>query len=222
MVKPYELQDTGHTYKATVDNEDDLESPVVVTSGDYTVRFDGNNFAKKHLRRIRRNSVSELTRGNAGKLYEYIDEATHRAGERFPGSDQASSTLVFLDLGQFCQFGCQVIKFLAGDTQNQWQPYPPGAATCKQKHADITINHCFASTNAGLSGNVRQDEVTQDRLQHGIGIQLRVTLMQPLNGNGKTVTVCHYAGGTVKSRFAHGTATSNKASDLVRSIITPP
>jgi hypothetical protein len=215
-------RDMGHDYTATVTDAGDLSSPVVVTSGKYVVRFDGNDFATKHLRRIRRNSVSELTRGNvAGKLNEYVDESTAKAVTRFGGNDQATSTFIFLDLGQYCQFGCQVIKFLASD-RGAWQVYPPnGANQCLQKHTQITLGQCFASSNSGF-GQVREHVGNPDRLQHGIGITLTVTVKQPLNGNGLNVQVCHYAGGQVAHEFSPETmnVSKSKLTSIGKSIVS--
>lgn len=215
-------RNSGHSYTARVDDAADLQSPVVVTSGIYTVRFDGNDFATKHLRRIRRNSVSELTRGNIeGKLNEYMGESTDKAWKRFAGNDQATSTFIFLDLGQYCQFGCQVIQFLSNDHAAAWQPYPPHAPNCEQKHAQITIGNCFASSNSGF-GRVREHVGNPDRLQHGIGITLTVTVKQPLGGDGHNVQVCHYAGGAVDREFSPQTMQGgkNKLKSIGQSIVS--
>lgn len=215
-------KDSGHDYTAKVTNEADLDSAVVVTSGKYTIRFDGNNFATKHLRRIRRNSVSALTGGDvAGKLNEYMDEANGKAWSRFSGNDQATSTIIFLDLGQYCQFGSQVIKFLAAD-RAAWQVYPAqGNNQCLQKHTEITIGNCFASSNSGF-GQVREHVGNPDRLQHGIGITLTVTVKQPLGGNGCSVQVCHYAGGAVGHEFSPQTmnVSSNKLKGIGGSVVS--
>lgn len=194
-------REKGHDYVASVSDARDLGSPVVVTSGKYTVRFDGNDFATKHLRRIRRGSVSSLTSGDvAGKLSEYMDDSWAKAVSRFSGNNQATSTLIFLDLGQYCQFGCQVIKFLAAD-RGAWTVFGQGAGACWQKHTAITIEKCFASSNDGF-GKIKPDANDAERLQHGIGITFTVTVKQPVGGNGLDVQVCHYAGGGVTHEFA--------------------
>ena len=189
-----------YDYTATVGDADDLHCPVVVTSAAHTVRFDGNDFATKHLRRIRSNSVSELTDGDAkAKLGEYIMGSFDKAWNRFGGREQATSTLIHLDLGQYCKFGCEVIKFVTRDP-NPWQIFVRGTERWEQKHVDITIDRCFASSNSGF-GPVREVEGT-DRLQHGIGITRTVTVRKPPNSNNRDVQVCHYAQGVVKNEFS--------------------
>jgi hypothetical protein len=222
MSESVTLKDTGSSYTGKVENAGDLGSPVVVTSGNYTVRFDGNDFATKHLRRIRRNSITQLKSGDiAGKLSEYIDESKVKAKLRFSGNEGATSTLIFLDLSQYCQFGCQVIKFLSSN-RGAWQPYPPhGTARWLQKHTTITINKCFASSNDGF-GQIKEDVHDPELLQHGIGITFDVTVKQPLNGSGRTVEVCHYARGGVTHEFKSKTLSngSNKLKSIGQSVVT--
>jgi hypothetical protein len=220
MSESVTYKDKGHDYTATVGAPGDLSSPVVVTSGKYTIRFDGNNFATKHLRRIRRNSVAKLTSGDiAGKLNEYMNEAKNKSKSRFSGNENATSTFIFLDLGQYCQFGCQVIKFLASG-HGVWQEFGHGGNRCLQKHFEISINKCFASSNSGF-GEVR-DATNAGRLQHGIGITLNVTVKQPLGGKGNDVQVCHYAGGKVDHEFSPQTTSLgwNKLKSVGESIVS--
>ncbi len=218
------ITDRGHSYTATVANEGDLSSPVTVTSGGYAITFDGNNFSTKHLRRIRRNSVSELNKGDVGaKIQQYVDESHKAALKRFMRSDDkdgSTNTLIFLDLGQYCQFGCQVIKFLASD-RTAWTTYGQGQNQCLQKHAHIELSKCFASSNNGF-GAVKDGNQDPEKLQHGIGINLNVTLKQPMGGNGRTVQVCHYAGGTVDREFSPTTQQKNIGGlrNIGKSIVT--
>ena len=186
-------------YTASVADEADLSSPVTVTGEGYTVTFDGNGFASKHLRRIRRNSVSELRGEDTGpnKLASYAKDARKRAVERWQGKESSTNSLIYLDLSQFCQFGCEVIKFLKSDAANPWAPYPPAAPNTMQKHATVTIGRCLAYSHSGV-GAVRDGG--DGRVDGGVGITLTVTVRQ-VQGNPKAVEVCHYAGGTVEGRF---------------------
>jgi D-aminopeptidase len=92
------LREGKTNYTASVGQETDLASPVTVTGDGYTVRFDGNNFASKHFRRIRRNSVSELTNPDLSpaKLVSYITEAKEKSverwGERRPARTPSSTS----------------------------------------------------------------------------------------------------------------------------------
>jgi hypothetical protein len=221
MSESVTIKDNSYNYTAKVDNPEDLGSPVVVTSGKYKVRFDGNDFATKHLRRIRRNSVSELKEGNiSGKFQEFMKESKFKAKSRFSGNQHATSTLIFLDLGQYCQFGCQIIKFLSSDS-GDWEEFGFGIKQCLQKHVEVTIEKCFASSNSGF-GAVKEDVNQVEKLQHGIGITLTVTVRQPLRGNGFDVEVCHYAGGGVDKEFSKNTLSNGwkKLKSIGNSIIT--
>ncbi|MDE2008149.1 MAG: hypothetical protein KGI51_16385, partial [Rhodospirillales bacterium] len=120
----------------------------------------------------------------------------------------------------FCQFGCQVIKFLASDS-GAWTPFGQGNAACLQKHCTIEINKCFASSNNGF-GTIKPAVGDPEKLQHGIGITINATVKQPVGGNGKTVQVCHYAGGAVKQEFAPSTldGVTNKLKAIGKSVVT--
>lgn len=194
------LTESKTQYTASVGQETDLTSPVTVTGDGYTVTFAGNNFATKHLRRIRRNSVTSLTTPtlSPAKLTEYITEAKEKSVERWDGKATSTNSLIYLDLGQFCQFGCEVIKFLKGDAAIAWTPYPPPpqAANSMQKHVTVTINKCLAYSHSG-TGLVRGGA---GGVQGGVGITLNVTVRQ-VGGSATTVEVCHYAQGAVKGQF---------------------
>jgi hypothetical protein len=215
------LKEGKTNYTATVGQETDLASPVTVTGDGYTVRFDGNNFASKHFRRIRRNSVSELTNTNLSptKLVSYITEAKEKSVERWEGKESSTNSLVYLDLGQFCQFGCEVIKFLKADSTQPWASYPAQNPNTMQKHVDITINRCLAYSHSG-TGLVRGGAGA--RVQGGVGISMNVTVRQ-VNGSANTVEVCHYAAGNVKGKFANEYADkkdTQKMQSIAKSIVT--
>jgi hypothetical protein len=88
------LREGKTNYTASVGQETDLASPVTVTGDGYTVRFDGNNFASKHFRRIRRNSVSELTNPDLSpaKLVRQKKRASNGGGERRPARTPSSTS----------------------------------------------------------------------------------------------------------------------------------
>ncbi len=215
------LKDQGHSYVATVADDQDLGSPVTVVSGSYAVTFDGNDFATKHLRRIRRGSVGQLSRGDVDKVLSgYVHESVQKAQERFWGNENSTSTLIFLDLGQFCQFGCQVIKFLASNSGG-WTPFGHGVNQCLQKHCVVEISKCFASSNNGF-GQIKTGLTSPGKLQHGIGVTINATVKQPLGGNGRVVQVCHYAGGGVKQEFSPSSIDGggNKMKAIGQSIVS--
>jgi hypothetical protein len=194
------VKDGKSTYNANVADETDLSSGVTVTGEGYSVTFDGNNFASKHLRRIRRNSVSALQSPltSPDKLAGYAKEARARAAIRWGGKESSTNSVVYLDLGQFCQFGCEIIKFLKGDTANAWSDYPATAPTTKQKHATVTIGKCLAYSHSGV-GAVRS--ASDGKVEGGVGITLSVTVRQV--GNSSTVVeVCHYESGSVVGKLS--------------------
>lgn len=216
------LKEGRTQYTATVGQETNLASAVTVTGDGYTVTFAGNNFATKHLRRIRRNSVSELTNPETSpaKLVSYITEAKEKSVERWDGREASTNSLVYLDLGQFCQFGCEVIKFLKADSRNAWTPYPlpPQVANSMQKHTNITIGKCLAYSHSG-TGVVRGGG---GGVQGGVGITMNVTVRQ-VGGSTTTVEVCHYGGGTVKGQFKGEYAPkkdTEKMQGIARSIVS--
>lgn len=196
MRAEHSIKDGVSDYTATVDDEADLASPVTVTSGGYTVKFEGNNFATKHLRRIRRGSVDELTNPETGpgKLTSYITEAKEKSLARFDGRAASTNSLIYLDLGQYCQFGCQVIQIVK-NAAIPWEPF--GASNVLQKVGTVSIGKCLAYSFSGVGlpriGNDR-------RPQGGVGIVMRVTIAQ-VKGKANDVVVSHYAGGAVQDRF---------------------
>lgn len=189
------------TYSASVADETDLTSPVTVTGQGYTVTFAGNDFASKHLRRIRRNSVSALTAPDTspGKLSEYAKDARVRAVGRWQGKESSTNSLIYLDLGQFGQFGCEIIKFLKADAATAWSPYPPTSATpVMQKHVTVTIGKCLAYSHSGV-GAVRSG--ADGKVEGGVGITLDVTVRQ-VGGSATIVEVCHYANGAIIGKLS--------------------
>lgn len=184
------------SFSASVADEQDLGSAVTVTGDGYTVSFDGNSFASKHLRRIRRNSVADLSSAvtGPGKLASYAKEARAGAALRF-GKVESTNSVVFLDLGTFCQLGSEIVKILKSDT-GPWEDYGTGAKAAKQKHVTVTLPRCLAFSHSGV-GSVRAGD---DGLQAGVGITLKVTVRQ-IGGSTKMVEVCHYEEGTVSGKF---------------------
>ena len=187
-------------YTANVGDETDLDSAVTVTGDGYTITFNGNDFAKKHLRRIRRNSVSDLQSLTTGadKLASYAKEARARAAIRWEGKESSTNSIVYLDLAQFCQFGCEIIKSLKASASVAWSPYPTHAPTTLQKHVTVTIGRCLAYSHSGV-GSVRSG--ADGRVEGGVGITLTVTVRQ-VGGSATTVEVCHYAGGAVSGKLS--------------------
>jgi hypothetical protein len=196
MTHTQSVKDGGTTYTATVDDDSNLESPVTVTGGGSTVTFDGNDFAGKHLRRIRRNSVSLLKDAQTGptKLTGYITEARGKSVDRWDGNEIRTNSRIYLDLGEYCQFGCQVIKAVK-DGNNPWTPWGP--QNIMQKHVVVTLGKCLAYSHSGI-GLARSSN--EGRIQGGVGIALNVTIRQ-VNGSADIVSVCHYAGGEVQGKF---------------------
>ncbi|HEV7248797.1 MAG TPA: hypothetical protein VGN93_17605 [Shinella sp.] len=188
------------TFTADVADETDLGSAVTVKGEGYTITFEGNGFASKHMRRIRRNSVSLLQspQTSPDKLAAYAKEARARAAIRWGGKESSTNSVVYLDLGQFCQFGAQIIKFLKSDTANAWSPYPANAPTTLQKHATVTIGRCLAYSHSGV-GAVRSGG--DGTVEGGVGITLQVTVRQ-VGGSTTMVEVCHYEGGSVTGKLS--------------------
>jgi hypothetical protein len=186
------------SFNASVANETDLSSPVTVTGDGYTVSFDGNGFASKHLRRIRRNSVSDLTNASTAptKLASYAKEARAGAALRF-GKKESTNSVVFLDLGTFCQLGATIVKTLKRDT-GPWEDYGQGANVTKQKHVTVTLPQCLAYSHSGV-GSVRSND---SGVEAGVGITLKVTVRK-VGGSDKVVEVCHYEEGTVSGKFGN-------------------
>jgi hypothetical protein len=186
-------------YQARVEQETDTTSPVVVMGNKYTVTFDGNDFQNKHLRRIRRNSVSLLKSpvDGPGKLAGYTTEAKDKAVNRWNGNAASTNSLVFLDLAEFCQFGAQIIQFLKTD-RAAWTPY--GHQNVMQKHVAVTLDKCLAYTNSG-TGETRAAQ-EDGKVQGGVGMVLNVVVRQ-VGGKATNISVCHYdaAGSAVQSTF---------------------
>ncbi|MGX9964438.1 hypothetical protein ACVFYP_13995 [Roseomonas sp. F4] len=218
MMAEHSIDEGSSRYTAKVTNETDLASPVTVTSGGYTVTFEGNNFATKHLRRIRRGSVDELTNPETGpdKLTKYITEAKDKSLERFDGRAASTNSLIYLDLGQYCQFGAQVIGIVK-NTAIPWQPF--GANLVLQKVGTISIGKCLAYSFSGVGlPRIANDH----RPQGGVGIDMRVTIAQ-VAGKANHVTVSHYASGVVQDRFytEYGDKKNlEKRARLARSIVS--
>lgn len=187
-------------YTANVADETDLDSAVTVTGDGYTITFNGNDFAKKHLRRIRSDSVRDLKSLTAGadKLASYAKEARSRAAIRWEGKQSSTNSIVYLDLAQFCQFGCEIIKSLKASAGVAWTPYPANSPTTLQKHVTVTIGKCLAYSHSGV-GAVRTG--ADGRVEGGVGITLTVTVRQ-VGASATTVEVCHYAGGTVSGKLS--------------------
>ncbi|MGQ3210939.1 hypothetical protein [Shinella sp.] len=183
------------TYTASVADETALDSAVTVTGEGYTVTFDGNKFASKHLRRIRSNSVSNLQDAVTapGKLLSYAKEARAGAVERFVGKVSSTNSVIYLDLGQFCQFGCAIIKFLKANEATAWTPYPANAPVSLQKDVTVTIGRCLAYSHSGV-GAMRSG--ADGKGEGGVGITLTATVRQ-VGASAKIVEVCHYAGGSI-------------------------
>jgi hypothetical protein len=218
MSHTHTFQNGGINYTATVPDETNLSSPVTITSGGYTVTFDGNQFASKHLRRIRQASISSLTdvQTGPGKLTDYITEARQRSVERWDGRETSTNSVVFLDLAQYCQFGCQVIDIVR-DAAIPWTPYGPHLV--QQKHGTVSLGKCLAYSHSG-TGMARG--TAAGRVQGGVGIDLRVTISQ-VGGMPTAVAVCHYAGGDVKGKFKDEYGDKKdlqKRAAIARSIVT--
>ena len=190
------IKDGKASYTATVAAETDLSSPVTVTGKNCTVQFDGNDFETKHLRRIRRQSVIDLKNSitGPGKLTQYINEASEKSVDRWKGKESSTNSRVYLDLEEYCKFGCQIIK-VVNDSSIAWTPWGPN--NIMQKHATVTLGKCLAYSHNGIGF---AKESASGRVEGGVGITLNVTIQQ-VNGNPNLVSVCHYAGGDVKGKF---------------------
>jgi hypothetical protein len=184
------------SFNASVANETDLSSPVTVTGDGYTISFDGNGFASKHLRRIRRNSVSALTNASTAptKLVAYGKEARAGAALRF-GKAESTNSVVFLDLSTFCQLGAAIAKALKTNT-DPWEDYGHGANVTKQKHVSVTLPQCLSYSHSGV-GSVRSSE---GGIEAGVGMTLDLTVRK-VGGSDKVVEVCHYEGGKISNKF---------------------
>jgi len=208
------IKEGNTSYTAQVAQETDLASPVTVTGGGYTVTFSGNNFETKHLRRIRRNSVSDLKdiQKGPGKLAEYATQAKEAAVVRWNGKESSTNSRVYLDLGEYCKFGAQVIGVVKDDNI-QWEPW--GNNQVLQKHARITLGKCLAYSHSGIGGAKKTDT---GKVQGGVGMELDVTIQQI---TPTSVSVCHYAGGDVKGKFKNEyiNKKDQKSSSIAKSIV---
>lgn len=181
---------SNRDYTASVAQENAIGSAITVMGDKYTVTFDGNNFQTKHLRRIRRNSVTSLKSADtsADKLKEYAREAQGAGIDRFNGRERSTNTLIFLELGEFCQFGAQIIKFLKDDQRTAWTPF--GNPPVDQKTITVTLEKCLAYSTSGV-GQFRQFGDGDGDVNAGVGLRLTV-VVQRVSRDGKNVRVCHY------------------------------
>lgn len=181
---------SNRAYTASVAQENAKASAITVMGEKYTVTFDGNNFQTKHIRRIRRNSVTSLKDADtsADKLKEYALEAQDAGIGRFDGRERSTNTLIFLELGEFCQFGAQIIEFLKGDQRTAWTPY--GNPPVDQKTMTVTLAKCLAYSTSGV-GQFRQFGDGDGDVNAGVGLKLTV-VVQKASRDGKHVRVCHY------------------------------
>ncbi|OYW01795.1 MAG: hypothetical protein B7Z58_10195 [Acidiphilium sp. 37-64-53] len=133
----------------------------------------------------------------ADKLNSYTTEASERSIERWEGKEKSTNSYIFLDLQEFCQFGCKIVRFLKEDG-SAWTPY--GVNQVLQKHVTVTLDKCLAYSHSGI-GLTKKDGGS-GRLQAGVGITLNAVVQQ-VNGNAKQISVCHYdANGTeVRGKF---------------------
>ena len=58
------------------------------------------------------------------------------------------------------------------------------------------------------------------RIEHGVGMTINVTVRQMPGGNAKNVQICHYAGGSVTNTFSLDTLKGSKSKSLGASIHT--
>lgn len=188
-------------YIARVGEENDISSPVTVTCKNYTVRFTGNNFQSKHLRRIRRNSVTSLQTGSdaAAKLKTYVHDSQIAAIDRWNGNADSTNSLIFLDLKEFCKMGAQIINALSNNHEPvTWTPF--GHSQVLQTRVVVRLDTCLAYSNDG-QGQTKA-VAGEQKVQGGTGMTLDVVVRQ-IDGNPKFVEACHYnaQGSDINNKF---------------------
>ena len=186
---------------AEVLNPGDLTSPVTVTvrhlNQNWTVQFRRPDqateaFEDKHMRRIRKDSVTKLTSNNASsKIQEYANTASKRSGQRW-NNGAGLNSLVFLTLDGFCKLGAHIVD------KSKNQPRHPFRGR-QQVHLTITMPECLAFTDNGYG----------QATNSGVGVVFEITVEEdPAHPN--ILYVVHLAGANAQNRIAVNKLTDKK------------
>jgi hypothetical protein len=199
---------------ATVQNPNDLDSPVNVMvrgpNGNFTVMFrkpnQPNAFENKHTRRVRSNSVTDLTSqySASAKMAQYAEEASKHAARRWQNAGDKTNTLVFLTLDGYCKLAAYIVDQSAGRT---WHPY--GNPPRQQMDLMFIMHECLAFSDNGYGKATNT----------GVGIRFEITIEQDPQ-NAHVLYVVHLESAAAQNKIEESTLTAPKNAPALGQMFT--